>query len=550
MKRFFEIAICTIIILAVCLCSKVSASQSTSTAQTTGGVVYKYLTGAYLDARNATSGLASATISAVGQKPAAEFGIYRLFYRFPLPEMVSCSACTLFINGNSNSSTTDFAIHVYGANAVRPTIANDDFIKFDGWQASGTYDSTNVMNLPWHSASYSDPVWNKIIFNSTGLDSVVAASGDTLWIALVSNRDVRADEPSANEFITFEYSSNTPYLSYTYESPEPPAAPTVTTSAASYVSSTTAVLNGNITATGGSNSSIRGFEWDIDSGAPYANDIHSDGSFGVEAYSLTATLPTKTMIYARAYATNETGTGYGEEVSFYTGELGIVLGNSTIAAYAGQNDVSYYLVTHADTLNGMTVKSLAVPGASIAGQRTTFSSAIGTTKYDWIVIEVGLNDLDPAESAATALGRYQTLIDTVSTHQNTGGIIVLSTMTPCKAQLITLYGETDGLVSYQKWLDMNDAIMGNGANAITGTDYQINSHTAALNDGSGNLDAAYDTGDHVHENNAGRIIIAAVWRAVLNQAGYLGGLANKTRFTLKDIDVTPLKDENGIAPLK
>jgi hypothetical protein len=95
------------------------------------------------------------------------------------------------------------------------------------------------------------------------------------------------------------------------------AIPTVTTQAASSIEDSTATGNGTITATGGENATSRGFEWDIDSGAPYANSVTVNGDFGAEAFTGSlVTMPTGVTIYARAKATNSAGTGYGEEVNF------------------------------------------------------------------------------------------------------------------------------------------------------------------------------------------------------------------------------------------
>lgn len=96
-------------------------------------------------------------------------------------------------------------------------------------------------------------------------------------------------------------------------------APTVTTQAASNIEATTATGNGNITATGGEDCTARGFEWDTDSGAPYANTVSTSGTYSTGAFtgSLTS-LPTGTTIYYRAFATNSAGTGYGSEESFLT----------------------------------------------------------------------------------------------------------------------------------------------------------------------------------------------------------------------------------------
>ena len=95
--------------------------------------------------------------------------------------------------------------------------------------------------------------------------------------------------------------------------------PTVTTNAASSIGDTYATGNGNITDVNIGDATVRGFEWDIDSGAPYANDVHENGSFSTGAYTLSLTsLPTGKTIYYRAYATNVGGTGYGSEQTFLT----------------------------------------------------------------------------------------------------------------------------------------------------------------------------------------------------------------------------------------
>ncbi len=99
----------------------------------------------------------------------------------------------------------------------------------------------------------------------------------------------------------------------------PIVTPTVTTQAASSVEATTATCNGNITATGGENATARGCEWDLDSGAPYANNASDTGSYGTGVFTKGLTgLPAGTTVYARAFATNSAGIGYGSEVNFLT----------------------------------------------------------------------------------------------------------------------------------------------------------------------------------------------------------------------------------------
>jgi len=97
--------------------------------------------------------------------------------------------------------------------------------------------------------------------------------------------------------------------------------PTVVTNAVEDVEETTATLSGNITHLGGwADADDRGFEWDIDSGAPYADSWSEAGSFstGVFTHGVTG-LVRGELYYTRAMANNdEEGWGYGSEVTFLT----------------------------------------------------------------------------------------------------------------------------------------------------------------------------------------------------------------------------------------
>lgn len=195
--------------------------------------------------------------------------------------------------------------------------------------------------------------------------------------------------------------------------------------------------------------------------------------------------------------------------------MGVLLGDSTTASYSGTNGVDYYM-NDSDYF----IYNQARAGDTILQQQTIWTNDPYKANYDWIIVRIGLNDLNPEESAATALGRYQTLINTINSGKKAGAKVIVGAMTPCKQRLIDVYNPTNGLVAYQKWLDMNTAIMGGGANAITGTDAQINSYNTKLNDGNGNLAATYDTGDGIHPNNTAREIIGDVYDAALQALGF------------------------------
>ena len=93
---------------------------------------------------------------------------------------------------------------------------------------------------------------------------------------------------------------------------------TLTTTAVSSITSTTAVSGGNITAAGGGTISARGVCWGITANPTISGSHSSDGTgTGNFASNLTG-LTTGTIYYVRAYATNEAGTAYGNQLSFIT----------------------------------------------------------------------------------------------------------------------------------------------------------------------------------------------------------------------------------------
>ena len=99
------------------------------------------------------------------------------------------------------------------------------------------------------------------------------------------------------------------------------APPAVTTKTpASKIKATSALLRGEIVATGGADVTARGVCWNT-SGSPTTADdkVNEAGSFGIGIFSEGVTgLTRNTIYYARAYATNSQGTSYGAEVTFRT----------------------------------------------------------------------------------------------------------------------------------------------------------------------------------------------------------------------------------------
>ena len=98
--------------------------------------------------------------------------------------------------------------------------------------------------------------------------------------------------------------------------------PTVITSEVIDITETTAVSGGNVTDDGGATVTARGICWSIsqnptlDDNDGMTTDGNGTGTFTSNLINLTA----NTTYYVRAYATNEKGTSYGDEISFTTEE--------------------------------------------------------------------------------------------------------------------------------------------------------------------------------------------------------------------------------------
>jgi uncharacterized protein (TIGR02145 family) len=126
-----------------------------------------------------------------------------------------------------------------------------------------------------------------------------------------------------------------------------PVVPTLTTVAVSDITINTAKTGGNITTNGGAEVTVRGVCWGITS-QPLISGSHTSDSKGNGIFESNLTgLNPVTVYYVRAYATNEAGTAYGNEISFTTNPLILavltttdITGITSNAAVSGGNITS------------------------------------------------------------------------------------------------------------------------------------------------------------------------------------------------------------------
>jgi len=107
--------------------------------------------------------------------------------------------------------------------------------------------------------------------------------------------------------------------------------PTISTTAISGITTSSAASGGNITSDGGSTVIAKGVCWSTSSTPTISNSKTSDGT-GIGAYTSSMSgLAASTTYYIRAYATNSVGTSYGSQLSFTTATAATVPVLSTTA---------------------------------------------------------------------------------------------------------------------------------------------------------------------------------------------------------------------------
>ena len=97
--------------------------------------------------------------------------------------------------------------------------------------------------------------------------------------------------------------------------------PLVVTVSVADITETSAVCGGEVTSDGGAAITSRGVCWSVNQN-PTVTDFYTEDGSGLGTFtSNIPNLAPNTQYYVRAYATNEKGTSYGEEISFTTLEI-------------------------------------------------------------------------------------------------------------------------------------------------------------------------------------------------------------------------------------
>jgi hypothetical protein len=121
-------------------------------------------------------------------------------------------------------------------------------------------------------------------------------------------------------------------------------APTVSTPTATAITNNTVTLGGNITSDGGAAITDRGTVWKTASGVTISDNFLSEAGTSTGVFTQPRTgLPSKSLIYYAAYATNSVGTSLSPEGSFYTKADEPT---STVGSFAANPVTEYIDYTH------------------------------------------------------------------------------------------------------------------------------------------------------------------------------------------------------------
>jgi hypothetical protein len=191
--------------------------------------------------------------------------------------------------------------------------------------------------------------------------------------------------------------------------------PTVTTNASfSSITTTSAIGGGSITSNGGAAVTETGICWSSSNGTPTISN--SSAASATVATSFTASLSSLsvgTTYYARAYAKNSAGYGYGSVVSFVTMPAAPVISSvATVggAAGSGQLAVSWSAATGASAYNVYAYTSNTFSSASvIAGgsglsSSTTSCTLTGLTNYTTYYVWVQASNASGSATSSSSTG--------------------------------------------------------------------------------------------------------------------------------------------------
>ena len=180
--------------------------------------------------------------------------------------------------------------------------------------------------------------------------------------------------------------------------------PILTTNTVTDITSNTAISGGNISDNAGVNIITRGICWNTNGNPTIDNDFSTNGS-GIGEYSIEmSNLESETNYYVRAFATNSSGTSYGNELNFTTLEPENIYNGNDISLFT-QQEVNNFGSNNYTIINASI--QIGADGTANTNNSITNLNALNTIKsvknisiYDnnALINLNGLNNLEIVEN--------------------------------------------------------------------------------------------------------------------------------------------------------
>jgi hypothetical protein len=239
---------------------------------------------------------------------------------------------------------------------------------------------------------------------------------------------------------TYNYlTTSAPTANATTQSGSTP--PVLTTNAGSSVLSTTATLNGEITADGGASVSARGFVYSTSDNTPTLGEggvtDQSSGSGTGTFNSNVSSLPANTTHYYQAYATNTSGTSYGGVISFTTlkAEPSAQATSLVFSSVATTSFSTAFTAATGSPDGYIVIRSTSSSLSADPVDGTTYTA--GNSLGGGTVVSVGSTISGIANSSLSAGTTYYMY---VFSYNNSGSNINYLTTSPLSSSTITLTG--------------------------------------------------------------------------------------------------------------
>lgn len=292
---------------------------------------------------------------------------------------------------------TTYYVRAYATNSIGTAYGNQVSFKTTSSSSIPTITTTAISNIKTNSADgagniSSDGgasitargiVWsasqNPTTANSKTTNGTGTGNFTSLITSLTENTTYYVRAYATNSNGTY-YGNQVSFKTTTSSSS---TTPTLTTSIVNNITTNSGASGGNITSDGGTVITARGIVWSTSQNPTTANSKTTDG-IGIGNFTSSITqLLANTSYYVRAYATNSSGTYYGNQVVFTTTATTSSSNNSFFAKLDGANFVPTILYALKNTLtNSISVVANRGGGAEAIG--LSFPSNITPGTYNFI----------------------------------------------------------------------------------------------------------------------------------------------------------------------